>query len=170
MNEGARAAKGRILIFLHADTFLPADAFHVVHGFMNDHGIAAGAFDLGFDSDRFALRLIARAGSLRSRITRVPFGDQAVFMRREYFDSLGGYREIPLMEDVDLMRRIRRCGGRIAISRSRVRTSARKWEREGVWITTLRNYFIQVSYLLGVSPQRLHGLYYRQNRKPGLPL
>lgn len=161
MNAGAHIAAGDVLVFLHADTFLPENAFTRIAEALSDPSRAGGAFDLGFTSGRFAFRLIAAVASIRSRLTRVPFGDQAIFMRRGRFEALGGYSDIPLMEDVDLMRRVRRRGWKIRIVNEKVRTSPRKWEREGVFRTTLRNYRNQLMYLCGVSPRRLYRLYYR---------
>ncbi|HSB33046.1 MAG TPA: glycosyl transferase family 2, partial [Nitrospirota bacterium] len=89
------------------------------------------------------------------RLTRVPFGDQAIFIRSDYFRHLGGYREVPIMEDVDLMKRIRRKGGRIRIIPEKVSTSARRYEREGVLACTFRNWALQMLFALGVSPERL---------------
>ncbi len=122
---------------------------------MDGGGFAGGAFDLGIESNGLALRLIARAASLRSRLTRVPYGDQALFISRDYLQRIGSYREMPLMEDVDLMRRIKRDGGRIFIIPERVLTSGRRWAREGVLRCTLRNWTIMLLYLGGVSPRKL---------------
>jgi len=159
MNAGAAAARGEILIFLHADTTLPANAFRAIWTALEKEDFVGGAFDLSIGSDRVAFRIIERAASFRSRITRTPYGDQAIFVRRGYFDTIGGFREIPLMEDVDLMRRIRRQGGRIRILPHRVQTSPRRWEKEGVLLCTLRNWSIRILYLLGVSPERLVRFY-----------
>ncbi len=155
MNAGAAAARGDIVLFLHADTQLPAGAFGRITGCMEGDRFVGGAFDLGIGSEGLAFRIIEKAASLRSRFTRVPYGDQAIFVRSGYFHRIGGYREMPLMEDVDLMRRIRRAGGRIFIIPERVRTSGRRWAREGVARCTIRNRTIMLLYLMGVSPQRL---------------
>jgi rSAM/selenodomain-associated transferase 2 len=159
MNAGAAAANGEILIFLHADTTLPRNAFHAISAALEKGNFVGGAFDLSIGSDRTAFRIIERAASFRSRITRVPYGDQAIFVRKKYFDAIGGFREIPLMEDVDLMRRIRKRGGRIRILPDRVQTSPRRWEKEGVFLCTLRNWMIRTLYHLGVSPERLVRFY-----------
>jgi rSAM/selenodomain-associated transferase 2 len=159
MNAGAAAAKGEILIFLHADTTLPENAFHAISSALEKGDLVGGAFDLSIESDRPAFRIIERAASLRSRITRVPYGDQAIFVRRGYFEAIGGFCEIPLMEDIDLMRRIRNRGGRIRILPDKVKTSPRRWEKEGVFLCTLRNWTIRMLYLLGVKAERLARLY-----------
>ncbi|HEY6010022.1 MAG TPA: glycosyl transferase family 2, partial [Nitrospirota bacterium] len=96
---------------------------------------------------------------LRTRLTQVPFGDQAIFMRRPYFDQLGGYRDIPIMEDVEIMKGIRKRGDAVVIIPEKVMTSARRYEQEGIILCTLRNWMLQILYALGVPPERLAGLY-----------
>jgi len=155
LNRGGGAASGEILLFLHADTKLPPDALVSIGEALRDPTPAGGAFDLAIDSPRRAFRLIERVASLRTRLTRIPYGDQAIFLRSSWFRSLGGYREIPIMEDVDLMRRLKRSGGRIAILPERVVTSARRWEQEGILTTTLRNWSLVTLFLLGVDAGRL---------------
>lgn len=159
MNAGAARASGEVLLFLHADTQLPRKAFFVISNAMADARIAGGAFDLAIDSPRPIFRVMERTASRRSRLTRIPYGDQAIFLRRSVFAALGGYREIPLMEDVDLMVRLRRAGQRIHILPDRVRTSPRRWERDGVLFGTLRNWTLVTLYALGVSPDRLVRFY-----------
>jgi GT2 family glycosyltransferase len=149
-----------VLLFLHADTVLPPAAFERIAEAMRDEGCVGGAFDLRIDSRRTGFRVIEKVASLRSRLTRIPYGDQAIFIRASCFRTLGGFREIPLMEDVDLMRRIKRKGWRIVIFREPVITSARRWEKEGLVFGTLRNWFLMTLYLCGVPPERL-ARYYR---------
>ena len=160
MNAGASVAAGDILIFLHADTRLPNDALRRIGRVMEDKGILGGAFDLGIDSPRWIYRSIAAIASFRSRLTRIPYGDQAIFIRRDIFLRLGGYPEIPIMEDVAFMRRIRQEGGRIHIIPRCVTTSPRRWEQEGVLHTTLRNWLLLLAYCLGAAPETL-AKYYR---------
>lgn len=159
MNEGARVAKGDILIFLHADTELPSDALTRIATAMQDKRCIAGAFDLGIKSERFIFRIIEFVASLRSRITGIPFGDQAIFMRKDYFDRIGGYKDIPIMEDVEIMDRIKQMGDRVIIIKQKVNTSPRRWEKEGVIRCTLRNWLLQILYLLRISPDRFSKLY-----------
>jgi len=159
MNVGASAAKGEILIFLHADTELPFQALKKINSFIGQREYVGGAFDLGIKSDKFIFKMIGTLSSLRSRFNRIPFGDQAIFIRREYFNQIGGYKEIPLMEDVELMRRIKKSREKIWIFYDRVMTSPRRWEKEGVIYCTLRNWVIQALYLLGVSPHKLANFY-----------
>jgi rSAM/selenodomain-associated transferase 2 len=159
MNRGAALAEGDILLFLHADTFLPQNTFTRIREAFQDEGYVAGCFDLGIRSARKIFRITERYVALRTRITRIPFGDQAIFIRREYFERIGGYREFPIMEDVDLMRRIRRRGDVIYIIPDKALTSARRWEREGVLFTTFRNWMFQALYCCGVSPKHLARFY-----------
>jgi len=164
MNAGASVARGKILVFLHADTDLPIGALKKMDA-VAERGYMAGAFDLGIRSDKLIFKIISFLGSLRSRLNRIPYGDQAIFIRREYFKEIGGYKEIPLMEDIDLMRRIKRSGKKIWILYDRVMTSPRRWEREGIVYCTLRNWILQILYFLGISPDRLAKFYKSEGQK-----
>ncbi len=155
MNHGAALATGEVLLFLHADTHLPSNAFDLIRSTMNDKRFAGGAFDLGFDSKRRIFKITEAYVFLRTRLTKIPFGDQAIFIRREIFEKVGGYRDIPIMEDVELMRRIRKRSDNICIIPVKVRTSVRRYEQEGVLNCTLRNWLLQISYVLGMSPEQL---------------
>ena len=155
MNAGAAGARGDILLFLHADTQLPVDAFGRITGCMEGGRFVGGAFDLGIGSEGLAFRIIENVATLRSRLTRIPYGDQAIFIMRDYFHRIGGYGEMPLMEDVDLMRRIKREGRAIFIIPEKLRTSGRRWNREGVVRCCVRNWTTMLLYLTGVSPQKL---------------
>lgn len=155
MNAGATIARGGILLFLHADTLLPRNALHAISSIMQKKELVGGAFDLGIDSPRPVFRLIETAASLRSRITRIPYGDQGIFIRKDYFHAIGGFKEIPLMEDVDLMRRIKKAGDKICILPLKVKTSPRRWEKEGIVRCTLRNWALIILYCLGFSPEKL---------------
>ena len=159
MNSGAAKSKGDILIFLHADTRLPMNSLHQIAAAMEDKTFIGGAFDLGIDSQHFVFRVIEKMASIRSRLTRIPYGDQAIFIRRDYFQSLGGFKDIPIMEDVELMQRIKRRRGKINILKDKVKTSPRRWETEGVVFCTLRNWFLITLYLLGAKPETLAKFY-----------
>ena len=166
MNAGASIAKGEILIFLHADTELPCNALKTINSAMAQGRYVGGAFELGIDSHKVEFKILARWASLRCRLTGIPYGDQAIFIKRDYFHSLGGYRDIPLMEDVELMRRIKRKGDKIRIVPEQVKTSPRRWEEEGFVYVTARNTFLFFSYIFGVSPEKLAPFYkdtYKQN-------
>jgi rSAM/selenodomain-associated transferase 2 len=159
LNKGASLAEGNILIFLHADTLLPAVALERIAHAMEREKDIGGAFDLSIDSSRFIFRIIERAASIRSRLTRLPYGDQAIFMRSSYFRLLGGFSNIPIMEDVDLMQRIKRSKGRIIILKEKALVSARRWEKEGIVFCTLRNWLLITLYLMGAKPEKLVRLY-----------
>jgi rSAM/selenodomain-associated transferase 2 len=159
MNQGAAAAAGEALLFLHADTVLPDAALARIGQALGYGGCVGGAFDLRIDSPRRLFRIIEKVASFRSRLTRIPYGDQALFVRADVFRNLGGFPEIPLMEDVALMRRIKREGGKIVIFPEPATTSARRWEKEGPVFGTLRNWLLMLLYLCGVAPERLARFY-----------
>jgi rSAM/selenodomain-associated transferase 2 len=159
MNAGATLATGEILLFLHADTRLSPGAAEAVQRALADPSVAYGRFDVRFDRPGATLRLIARLMNLRSRLTGICTGDQAIFVRRSALERLGGYPEIALMEDIELTRRLKRMG-RFAPLGLRVTTSARRWERHGVARTIVLMWTLRFLYLCGVGPDRLHLWYY----------
>ena len=161
MNAGAEKSVGDVLVFLHADTLIPEDGIECIDRALDDGGAVGGAFDLGFDDPHWWFSIVAASGSLRSRVTRIPFGDQGHFFKRDYFFSTGGYPEIPLMEDVEIMRTVKRRGDPIKILNRRVQTSARMWYKNGFIMNTLKNYAIQLMYLAGMPVENLARLYYR---------
>jgi rSAM/selenodomain-associated transferase 2 len=155
MNAGAAIASGRVLVFAHADTRLPPQALSLIMAAIDRRQAAAGAFGLGIASDRPGYRLIEAAATWRSRSLDLPYGDQAIFVKKNVFRALDGFRPIPLMEDVDLMRRLKKTGARIVVLSEKVATSARRWEKEGPVYTTLRNWALLTLFLAGVPPERL---------------
>jgi rSAM/selenodomain-associated transferase 2 len=159
LNAGAERASGVIVLFLHADTELPGDAFRKISHSMETGKHVAGAFRLGIRAQAPIFRIIEFGSMIRSGLTRVPFGDQAIFMRRSYFREIGGYRDIPIMEDVDLMVRIRARKDKIVIIPEKVSTSSRRWEQEGVLRCVVRNWFLRSLYLCRISPQKLARFY-----------
>jgi rSAM/selenodomain-associated transferase 2 len=163
MNAGAAAATGDVLLFLHADTHLPADAGELVERALDDPGVVAGSFFLGFDSPHPLLRLSSIASRLNLRWAT--FGDQALFFRREAFERAGGFPPLPLFEDVAMQSRIRRLGRCVKIRRP-VRSSARRFLRVGVLRQQLLNAGLLLAYHLGVSPRRLARWYDRQPAPP----
>jgi rSAM/selenodomain-associated transferase 2 len=158
MNRGAREASGEVLLFLHADTRLPQTAFHDIASALGDPRYLGGRFDVELDGNHWMLPLIARMISCRSRTTKVGTGDQALFVRREVFRQMDGFQEIALMEDIAFCRTLKRMG-KVACLRSRVVTSARRWEADGVWRTIFRMWALKLLYLAGVSPARLKHYY-----------
>lgn len=159
MNEGAKIAKYENLLFLHADTVLPLNALQLVSKTLNNHDISAGAFDLAFNKKSFALNIISTVASYRSRLTRLPYGDQAIFIKKEVFEKVGGYEDMLLMEDVNLMQKLKRNNFKIKILKQKVLTSSRKWENSGVIYTTLRNWILLGLYFCGISPNKLAKFY-----------
>jgi rSAM/selenodomain-associated transferase 2 len=153
MNAGAAAGPARVLLFLHADTRLPEQADALVQRALR-HGHGWGRFDVRLDSTRPMLRLVARLMNLRSRLTGIATGDQALFVRYEVFRAVGGFPDLPLMEDISLCRRLKRHGPPACL-RERVVTSARRWERHGVWRTIWLMWRLRAAYVLGADPARL---------------
>lgn len=161
MNAGAAAASGEILVFLHVDSELPENAFPLMEQTLRSY--PAGAFDIQFVGPRFIYKILSRTVSWRARRKRIPYGDQTYFMTKAYFETLGGFSTIPIMEDVDLMLRIKRRGDRIGFIRERVKTSARRWEAEGVLFTMLRNPILSFLFYRGVPAEKL-ARYYKSGR------
>ncbi len=156
MNAGARGATGDVLLFLHADTLLPPEAFRLVTDTLSDPEVVGGSFRLAFDrSDPW---LAAYAFFSRINHPLFTYGDQALFVRREVFARLGGFREIPIMEDVEIQRRLRR-QGRFVKLRQAVVTSARRFVQIGPVRQQLLNVALVALYHLGVAPSRLKQLY-----------
>jgi len=153
MNAGAAAARADILLFLHADTRLPPNAFERVRDAIG-RGHVWGRFDVRLDGARFAYRVIEGLMNRRSALTGIATGDQAIFVRRDVFESLGGYAPIALMEDIELSRRLKR-RDRPARITDPVKTSARRWERYGIVRTVLHMWGLRFLYWVGVSPARL---------------
>ena len=158
MNRGARQASGEVLLFLHADTRLPPTAFSDIAGAMGDPRYVGGRFDVELDGKHWLLPLVGRLISYRSRLSKVATGDQALFVRRAVFQRMGGFADIPLMEDIAFCRRLKGLG-EVNCLRSRVVTSARRWEVDGVWRTIFRMWTLKLLYLSGVSPARLKKFY-----------
>ena len=154
MNAGASAATASTLLFLHADTSLPEGFDAHVRAALAAPDVAAGAFEFRLDRAGPGLRLIERLVNLRTRRCRLPYGDQAIFLRAETFSEVGGFPDWPIMEGIEIIRRLRK-RGRIHIVPAPVVTSARRWSRHGVVRTTLINLAAAGAYLLGVSPERL---------------
>jgi rSAM/selenodomain-associated transferase 2 len=158
MNAGAAAARGAVLLFLHADTRLPDDYPALVADALAPADVVGGRFDIRLDAPGLAYRVIERLIGLRSRLTGVATGDQAIFVRRDAFVRVGGYPAIPLMEDIALCRALKRAG-RMAALRDVVVTSARRWQRDGLVRTVALMWTLRLAYYAGVSPARLARAY-----------
>lgn len=166
MNAGAKIAQGKILLFLHADTDLPDRALQEILHTCTQQSCAGGAFDLAIASPRWSLKLIGKVASWRSRLTRIPYGDQAIFIRKDVFEQIQGYPDIPLMEDVALMQKLKQQGHSIQISSKTVKASARRWEKEGIVRCTLRNWSLILLYFLGIAPETLAHWYQPTPKQP----
>jgi len=158
MNAGAQKARGDILLFLHSDT-IPAPGFALLlRDSLQQTGVSAGAFSLAIAGKGFLLRLLELLINFRARAMQMPYGDQGLFMTSEMFSAVGGFPEQPIMEDFELVRKLRR-KGKIAILPINATTSDRRWKRYGILQTTLLNQAIIICYLFGISPEKLAGWY-----------
>ena len=180
MNAGASVAGGEVLLFLHADTFLPGGSVDAVLDALRDPAVIGGAFRVRLSASRGAgryvramLRVTGRMIGTRGSVSRSYSGDQAIFVRAEAFRAAGGYPEIPLMEDVELSRRLRRTGRTVMLP-LRVETSGRRWEAWGPLRTVLFMWLLRIGYLLGSSPSRCAEAYRRgpalRRREPATPM
>jgi rSAM/selenodomain-associated transferase 2 len=158
MNAGAHAAMGDVLLFLHADTRLPPSALTDVRTALGDLRFVGGRFDVKLDREEWMFRLIGTLMNVRSRLTKIATGDQAIFVRRGVFDEIGGFPDLPLMEDVAFSRLLKK-RGRIACLRRKVVTSARRWEKAGVWQTIFKMWTLRFLYFTGVSPLHFKRFY-----------
>jgi rSAM/selenodomain-associated transferase 2 len=157
MNAGARAATGDMLLFLHADTALPPEALALVSDALAHH--PWGRFDVRIDGRSRWLPIVAASMNLRSRLTGIATGDQAIFMRRAAFESVGGFADQPLMEDIELCKRLRQHHGAPACLRAHVVTSGRRWDERGAWSTIVLMWRLRWLYWRGVSADRLAAAY-----------
>lgn len=161
MNVGAKVATGDILLFLHADTLLPIGFDTLVRQALEQPGAVAGAFALRINGSLLGLRLVEYGVNWRSRWLQMPYGDQAIFLKTTLFHDLGGFPQLPIMEDFEFMRCLRH-QGRIVTLPSQVLTSGRRWQKLGVLKTTLINQIAIAAYFLGVPPERIAHWYHRQ--------
>lgn len=160
MNAGAAAARGAVLLFLHADTLLPVDAdFLVLHG-LEGGKHAWGRFDVEITGRSPMLAVVAAMMNWRSRLTGIATGDQAIFVRRDAFFAAGGFPAQPLMEDIELSRRLKASSAPLCLSQ-RVTTSGRRWETRGVWRTIFLMWSLRLRYWLGTGAQTLAKAYHR---------
>ncbi len=160
MNQAAAQAQGDWLLFLHADSQLPTDFVALWQRQVIAEGRGWGRFDVALSGNHRLLRLVERMMNLRSRLTSIATGDQAIFVRRALFEELGGFASIPLMEDVELSKRLKRTGRPLCLT-SKLVTSSRHWEQRGVTRTILLMWKLRLLFFIGVSPERLVSQYYR---------
>lgn len=165
MNAGAAAAQGQVLQFLHADTRLEPGAMGALRRAMLDPRVVGGAMRLRIDSPLRRVRWVAPAVNLRTRWLKLPYGDQAIFIRRSVFEALGGFADLPILEDYDLICRMRHVG-QLVLLRSAAITSGRRWEANGLVRTTLANGLAVLLYRLGLPPQRVCACHQRMAPAP----
>jgi rSAM/selenodomain-associated transferase 2 len=158
MNEGAKASRGEILLFLHADTQLPGEARAMIDTTLADQRMVGGRFDVRFDRPSMWGTIISRMMNWRSRLSGLATGDQALLVRRPIFEQMGGFADMPLMEDIDFSRRLKRKGATAALTAT-VTTSFRRWEQQGPLRTILLMWALRFLYWIGVNPHRLAHLY-----------
>jgi len=158
MNAGAAAARGEVLIFLHADTRLPDDAFDVIERALTSPKVAGGAFRVCFNCHLWSYRLVAFITNMRSRTRTIFTGDQAYFVRATSFRAVGGYPDQPLMEDLEIILRLRKIG-KVVLLPQYVTTSARRHEKIGLLRSVLFMWYLRTLYKFGVSPVQLQRMY-----------
>jgi rSAM/selenodomain-associated transferase 2 len=154
MNEGAKTSRGEILLFLHADAQLPDDAKTMIDMTLADQRMVGGRFDVRFDRPSMWGTIISRTMNWRSRLSSIATGDQALFVRRPIFEQMGGFADMPLMEDIEFSRRLKRKGATTALTAT-VTTSFRRWERHGPLRTILLMWTLRFLYWIGISPSHL---------------
>jgi rSAM/selenodomain-associated transferase 2 len=165
MNAGAALARGAVLLFLHADTRLPGNADALVLARLERSGRAWGRFDIAIAGRSPLLAIVAAAINLRSRLTRIATGDQAIFVSRDVFAAVGGFPDIALMEDVALSRALKRISRPVCVA-AKVTTSGRRWEQHGVLRTVVLMWRLRLAYFLGAEPATLARRYGYVPRKP----
>ena len=164
MNSGARLCTGEVLLFLHADSQLPPDGLVLVERVLANPRIVGGTFRLRFDSRKILLRFITFFTRFKFRYFH--YGDQGIFVRRRVFEQLGGFKKIPLMEDIDFFLRLQKAG-KVALIKRPVTTSARRFLKNGILRQQLCNIFLVILYHLGAKPETLGRLYERTDISPG---
>ncbi|MBA2524610.1 MAG: TIGR04283 family arsenosugar biosynthesis glycosyltransferase [Pyrinomonadaceae bacterium] len=157
MHAGACAARGEVLWFLHADTLPPNDALEQITHSLSDSRVVGGSFNVDFDSRRLSARFLTRFYRELRRFG-LSYGDSAIFVRREVYERVGGFKPFPIFEDLDLMQRLCKHGG-MAQLRARVVTSSRRFEGRSFALTFAKWTFLQILYWIGVNPQALGGFY-----------
>jgi len=163
LNTGAENASAPLILFLHADTQLPLGFQDAVIRCLSDPETVLGAFSLKIDGGNTAIRFIAKCANIRSRFLQIPYGDQSFFLRKNTFTDLGGFPELPIMEDFIFVRQAKKRGKIITLKQT-VSTSARRWQRLGPVRTTLINQLVILGYYLGIKPKKLAAFYRNKKR------
>jgi rSAM/selenodomain-associated transferase 2 len=164
MNLGAEKATGDILLFLHGDTIIPDNFPKIMTEILAEDAIIAGAFLLQIDSQQLSLKLIEKMANLRAKMLALPYGDQGIFLSKNIFQEMGGFKNMAIMEDFDLIQRLKK-RGKIKIASLAVTTSCRRWQNLGVCKTTLINQLVIIGYYCGIKPERLKQFYRREKFK-----
>ncbi len=159
MNAGAAAANGNILWFVHADTRMSTDTDVLLTDALHDSTKVWGRFDIRLSGDALALRIIERMMNWRSRLSGIATGDQGIFMHRDTFVQIGGFADIPLMEDIEISKRLKRAAGRPLCLPRKLTTSSRRWERRGILRTMVLMWRLRLAYWMGANPVDLAGQY-----------
>jgi rSAM/selenodomain-associated transferase 2 len=154
MNAGAQIATGDIFLFLHADSRIEPASFEKMLNSLKSSEKIGGAFSLCIDSNKWSLRLITRLANLRSKYFGMAYGDQAFFVKNSTFQQMNGFAKFPICEDIDFFKRLRKLGP-VILLKEKVLTSPRRWVKEGIWFTTLRNILIAILFELGFPPRIL---------------
>ncbi|MDH5408079.1 MAG: TIGR04283 family arsenosugar biosynthesis glycosyltransferase [Gammaproteobacteria bacterium] len=161
MNAGAQKANGDVFVFLHADTWLPDQAAEIITHAMNKSPKVWGRFDIKFTGSHWIYRIISTMMNFRSALSGIATGDQCIFVQQSVFEKIGGYADIPLMEDVNISKQLKAFSRPVRVKFPAV-TSSRRWEQNGVLRTILLMWYLRASYFFGVSASKLVGKYYRQ--------
>ena len=161
LNRGANAAAGELFLFLHADTRLDQRGLDLMINAWQNHvdSLFCGAFDLHIDSEKKFFRMIERVASARSRLTKIPYGDQGIFMSRHLFEKIHGFPDVPIMEDVGMMSKVKKEAVKPIFIAHPISTSARRWKDQGIVFTSLRNWILICLYILGIPPRVLTKFY-----------
>ncbi len=162
-HTGALAATGKIFLFLHCDTVLPKNFPEQIYSILGNKDVAAGAFRLKINGQGLGFRLLEAGVQFRSTLFSLPYGDQALFMKKETYIATGGFPLQPIMEDVALVRQLKK-RGRIVLAPTHVTTSARRWQQHGLIKTTLINQLMLLGDAVSISPQQLARFYYAQRK------
>ena len=157
LNKGCQIAKGRILLFLHADCLLEENSFNAVRACI-DEGFIGGCFEHKIDSSRLIFRFIEKSGHLRAKFSKIFYGDQVIFVRKDIYFRIGGIDEVELFDDVIFSKKLRKIGETCVLNKKAF-SSARRWETQGIIKTTLINWLISLGFLFGISPEKLKKIY-----------